>query len=80
MAINHKILTKSGVQEKTLTPMAAIRAKCQECSNFQYSEIQRCPVADCALFPYRLGRRPGETEIINKTAVSVGSYVLRETS
>ena len=73
MAIRHKILTKGGILEKTLTPMSAIRAKCQECSNFQYSEIKRCPVVDCALFPYRLGRRPRETEIKNKTAVSGGA-------
>jgi len=52
MAVKHKILTKNGVYERTLTPMTAIRAKCMECSNFQYSEINRCPVTDCALWVY----------------------------
>jgi len=54
----HKILTKHGVEEKNLTPMKAIRAKCMECSNFQFSEISRCGITDCALWIYRLGKRP----------------------
>lgn len=38
MAIVHKILTKDGIKEKTLTPIKAIRAKCMQCSNWQHSE------------------------------------------
>jgi len=68
MAIKHKILTKDGIVEKTLTPMSAIRAKCMECSNFQYSEINRCPVTDCALWAYRLGTKPDQKKKKNKTA------------
>ncbi len=60
MAIVHKILTKNGVVEKSLTPMKAIREKCMECSNWQYSEVRRCPSTDCALWVYRLGKKPDQ--------------------
>ncbi len=43
---------------EVLTPIKSIRAKCLDCSNNQYSEIKDCPIRDCALYPYRLGKRP----------------------
>jgi hypothetical protein len=43
---------------KHLTPMKAIRAKCLDCSCFQPKEVRLCPVTSCALWPYRLGKRP----------------------
>ena len=58
MSIDHVTLMKDGPKKVTLTPVKAIRLKCMECSNFQYSEISNCPIADCALFPYRLGTNP----------------------
>lgn len=42
----------------TLTPIKAIRAKCLDCSNNQYSEIRECQIKSCSLYPYRLGKRP----------------------
>lgn len=47
---------------KRLTPIRAIRAKCLDCSCHQYSEIRDCTVTRCALYPYRLGKRPTATE------------------
>ncbi len=41
-----------------LTPMKAIRAKCLDCSCGQVKEVRECPVTTCALWPYRMGRRP----------------------
>ena len=41
-----------------MTPMKAIRAKCLECCNGQFSEVRLCPCADCPLYAYRFGRRP----------------------
>lgn len=41
-----------------LTPLKAIRKKCLECSNYQYKEVELCPIKDCPLYPYRLGKRP----------------------
>lgn len=43
-----------------LTPIRAIRKYCMECSNFSPNEIRLCPIKNCALYPYRLGKRPKE--------------------
>lgn len=48
-----------------LTPIKAIRQKCLECSCGQVSEVRLCPIKNCPLYPYRLGKRPKEdTSII----------------
>ena len=41
-----------------MTPMASIRAKCRNCSCGSTMEIKNCLCADCALWPYRFGKRP----------------------
>jgi len=57
MAIEHTFLFKNGTKKtKKLTPISAIREKCLECSNWSFSEVEKCPVKDCALFPFRMGR------------------------
>ena len=43
---------------KTLTPIKAIREKCKDCMCDQLNEIKLCPITDCALYPYRLGKNP----------------------
>ncbi len=43
---------------KGLTPIKAIRAKCIDCSGDQLKEVRLCPVTDCDLWPYRMGKRP----------------------
>lgn len=48
--------------EKRLTPIRAIRTKCLDCSNGQLKEVRECPVKRCALYPYRMGRRPKAKE------------------
>ena len=40
------------------TPLKAIRKKCLDCSYFQPSEVRRCTVIKCPIYPYRFGRRP----------------------
>lgn len=47
---------------KHLTPMKAIRAKCLDCSHGQPGEVRMCPVISCALWPYRMGKRPSQHE------------------
>jgi hypothetical protein len=42
----------------TLTPMKAIRQKCLQCCCGQLKEVRECAVQTCALWPYRMGRRP----------------------
>ena len=43
-------------EQKTLTPIKAIRAKCIECSGGNRSEADRCQIKDCPLYTY--GRNP----------------------
>jgi hypothetical protein len=38
--------------------LLAIRAKCLECSCDSDAEIRKCPVTYCALYPFRMGKRP----------------------
>jgi len=45
------------------TPIKAIRKKCIDCCNGQYEEIKNCTVINCALYPYRMGRRPDRSTI-----------------
>lgn len=37
-------------EQKTLTPVKAIRAKCIECSGGNRSEADRCQIKDCPLY------------------------------
>ena len=39
-------------------PVKAIRKKCIECSGGSRSEIEKCVIKDCALYPFRFGRNP----------------------
>ena len=43
---------------KVLRPLKAVRAKCLDCCAGQVKEIRLCPLTQCALCPYRMGRRP----------------------
>ena len=43
---------------KPWRPLKAIRAKCLECSNGQFSEVRLCPCIDCPLYAYRFGHKP----------------------
>lgn len=47
---------------KHLTPIRAIRAKCMDCSCYQLREVRLCPVTQCHLWPYRMGKRPKEID------------------
>lgn len=48
---------------KVLTPMKAIRAKCLDCSCGNPYEVTKCPITDCALYPYRDGHNPNRKGI-----------------
>ena len=41
-----------------LTPIKAIRAKCLDCCCGHPSEVRECMAKNCALYPYRMGKRP----------------------
>jgi hypothetical protein len=46
-----------------LTPIQAIRAKCLACTCDQPGEVRHCPVITCALWEYRMGKRPVHTPL-----------------
>ena len=39
-------------------PVKAIRAKCMRCTCDQPGEIDKCPIVDCPLYPFRYGKNP----------------------
>jgi hypothetical protein len=41
-----------------LRPLKAIRARCLDCCAGSSHEVRQCVVYACALWPYRLGKRP----------------------
>ena len=43
---------------KRMTAMKAIRAKCLDCTCGQKEEIKLCPIVDCPLYEFRLGKNP----------------------
>jgi len=45
-------------ERKLRTPIKAIRAKCLDCCCGSYTEINLCTIKNCALYPYRMGKRP----------------------
>ena len=45
------------------TPIKSIRAKCIDCSGGSHKEVRLCPVIKCALYPYRMGRRPDQATL-----------------
>ena len=38
--------------------LKAIREKCLDCCAQQYAEVRLCTIADCPLWPYRMGKNP----------------------
>lgn len=44
--------------QKILTPLRAIRAKCIDCSAGSMKEVRECVMLDCPLYNYRLGKSP----------------------
>jgi len=41
-------------------PLKAIREKCLDCSGGSHLEVRKCPIHNCALYPYRMGKRPDD--------------------
>lgn len=41
-----------------MTPIKSIRAKCLDCCCGQTQEVRLCPSQNCALWLYRMGKRP----------------------
>lgn len=42
-------------------PVKAIRLKCLDCSGGSSNEVDKCPVKQCPIWPFRYGRNPFRT-------------------
>lgn len=38
--------------------LKVIRKKCLDCCCGQHSEVRKCHITDCQLWPYRMGKNP----------------------
>ena len=47
-----------------LPPLKAIRAKCLDCQGEGESWVRNCDLHDCPLWPYRMGRKPTEKDLL----------------
>lgn len=45
------------------TPIKTIRKKCLDCTGGQYKQIKYCPIINCPLYPYRMGKRPTQSTL-----------------
>lgn len=54
---------------ENLTPLAAIRMKCRDCTGGSLKEIRNCQTFDCSLHPFRMGRNPQRSGIGNRRVV-----------
>ena len=61
-AIRKHCLATTSRKKTTRTPIASIRAKCVDCAGGSRAEVKSCELTDCALWPYRHGRRPAGGE------------------
>lgn len=48
-------------EEKSITPIKAIKAKCLDCCYGQREEVKLCPAKDCPLWQFRLGKNPNRS-------------------
>lgn len=58
---------------KKLTPVKAIRAKCIDCCCGDRKEVRECTITQCPLYPYRMGKRPKNDELVDEDSLSAES-------
>ena len=63
------------MEERILTPMKAIRAKCLDCCCWNPNEVRLCTVKDCALYPYRDGHNPRRKGVGNSSGLEKARMV-----
>ena len=60
---------------KLLSPIKSIRKYCLGCGNGSPKEVKLCPISECELFQYRLGKNPNRRGLGNprfkRTAVEL---------
>ena len=78
MAIQHTYKSKCGHETKMLSPVKAIRNKCRDCSCWHDTEIENCSIPDCALYPFRFGKNPGNTRKMSDEQKKAGAARLQK--
>ena len=51
-------MDKNEEDQKILTPLRAIRAKCIDCSAGSAKGVRECVMLDCPLYAFRMGKSP----------------------
>jgi len=51
------------------SPLKSIRAKCLDCSNNQKGEVLNCPIKECPIYPFRLGKNPNRSKRVKERVV-----------
>ena len=62
---NHIPVKYQGTYAKAMTGKsraAGVKAKCQDCMNWNAAEVRRCDITTCPLYPYRPGARRNTPE------------------
>lgn len=58
-----------GAGHRNIPLATIIRKKCLNCCCFQPSEVRKCIITDCALWPYRMGKNPFQAEKYQRSLV-----------
>ena len=69
---------KQAMNQKILSPLKAIRAKCLECSNGSFAEVRLCPIVDCNLYFWRFGKNPNRKRELSPEQRQVAADRMRE--
>lgn len=49
----------------SMSVIKAVRVKCLDCCGDSASEVKLCPVTDCSLYPFRLGKNPYNKRVLS---------------
>jgi hypothetical protein len=78
MAFLHTYKTKTGTETRILSPVRACRIKCLDCTCWQPKEIELCKIPDCACYPFRFGKDPGNTRKMSDEQKKAGAERLQK--
>lgn len=56
---------EGNIKEQPKSPMAAIRAKCLDCTCGAHGRIKNCEVLDCPIYHFRMGKNPYRTRTMS---------------
>ena len=59
-----KQIQSTKIKLKIPRPLKAIRMKCLDCVAGSISEVAKCHLEECGLWPYRFGRNPRPDDLL----------------